>query len=144
MINLIKWVIFYLIYTTKSLFNHQNKLSKTIIDCPTNLSEGREVKVCKTIQDCPAKGKKQLPRQSLYIVWPKLQLAAKTILGLCLAEMKWRPARQLVLIVLPKSLCGQDNVLLSFCRVEKDLVGNLLRLSYLSLVVLPPCFLSCH
>ena len=35
MINLIKWIIFYLIYTSNYILNHQNKLSKTIQDCPT-------------------------------------------------------------------------------------------------------------
>ena len=35
MINLIKWIIFYLIYYLKYILNHQNRLSKTILDCLT-------------------------------------------------------------------------------------------------------------
>ena len=35
MINLTKWIIFYLIITSNYILNHQNKLSKTIQNCLT-------------------------------------------------------------------------------------------------------------
>ena len=65
MINLIKWINFYLIYILNYILNHQNKLSKTIQDCLTESVSRMNEATAKTIFICLTEEIKKSARQSI-------------------------------------------------------------------------------
>ena len=155
MINLIKWIIFYFIFTILLLFLSPKQPSKTICDCLAELPTWNGISVqdnpvvlsCRVFQWCA--------RQFNWIVLPKDLCGSKTILLSCLAEsLTFCKTIQLSCLAECKKVCKTISNCLAVCSVclsDKEIVIPSLLIVFLtwlklgrqSVIVFPCLDLSC-